>query len=117
MEDLYVDILNVFITHYNKINGSNYNMFVGIEIMNDSNPMMDEFFDVIDIYNECDEYSKKLFNINEINVKDYEELYILSVEGQMICACMTIIPILMHVVQHVDWHHKIWNIVKMSNIQ
>jgi hypothetical protein len=115
MEEHYENIINVYVAYYNKRENTNMHMFSGISTMDDSNPIMDEFFVHMDEFNESDEMRKRIYNPSEINTAEYEELYAVCVEGSIVCISELLIPIIIFISTNVDWRNKKWNIVHIEN--
>lgn len=115
MEDTYEDVINIYVSYYNKRECTNNNMFFGIYDISESNPMIDEFFMHMDLFNESDEFAKRIYNPSEINTAEYDELYAVCVDDSVVCISELLIPIIKFIAVYVDWHKKKWNIVHIEN--
>lgn len=110
----YMNLINVFIKHYNTCNGTKINMFHGIDIFEDTNDMMEEFYEHINDYKESDDDNKQLFSPDEITVDDFEQLFGLTVNDNIICICSLMIPILEYIVKEIDWVKINWKIIPLK---
>jgi hypothetical protein len=108
------NILNIFIKYYNLENATSINMFTGINEYEETNEIMEEFMDHLMEYKENDENIKKLMNINEINIEDYEKLYGLQIDENIICVCEIFFPIIIYIAKNIDWKNINWKIILMN---
>ena len=115
-ESYYTNLLNIFIKHFNDCSDNKINLFHGIEMDDNTNEIMEEFFEHINQFKEATEYDKKIFAPDEIIVDEYEQLFELRIDGCCICYCAIIIPLMDYVAREIDWVKTNWKIIpiKMS---
>ena len=111
------NILNIFVKYYNTTNGTNYNMFSGIDDYSGTNGIMEEFTDCLAEFRNCDDVNKKLLNVSEIHVEEYEELYGLKINENIVCACEIIFPLINYIAKEVDWVNVDWSIILIDTQQ
>ena len=110
----YMTLLNIFIKHYNQTNGTHIHMFDGIENITDTNEIMEEFADHTHQFSECDIYSKSLYSPTDVNFDDFEQLFGLRVNDNIVCVCEIMLPILMFIAKEMDWVNADWRIVPLN---
>lgn len=110
----YLNLLNVFIMHYNTLNNTNIHMFFGINEIHETNDILEEFYEHLAEYKRCDEDDKKLHAIDRVELDDYEQLFGLQVNGQIICVCGILIPIIEYIVKEIDWTQGLWQIIPLK---
>ena len=117
MEDkvaYYMNILNIFIKHYNRCNETNINMFTGVDTLDGTNDMMEEFYEHLTEFKESGEDDKRLYAYEDIDADDFEQLYGLGVNGNLICVCRILIPIIEYISKEVDWVQVKWQIIPLK---
>lgn len=116
--NFYTDLLNIYMKHYNKFNNTNKNMFDGIEEGNniETNDIMEELYDHIDDYMTMDDDYKKIYQAHEINLENFEQMFCLNMSDNTMYLCPIIIPLLIFLLENVNWLHEDWEIIpiKMS---
>jgi len=117
MSSHFTGILNIFIKYFNQREGTTQNLFEGIDLMEDSNDMMDEFFEHIDAFKQSSEITRRLYNPSEITISGFEELYALRVDDNIVCLSELLLPILNFMSEHIQWVDKNWQIVCIQNSQ
>lgn len=110
----YLTMLNIFIKHYNDTNGTNVHMFQNIDNMDDTNEIMEEFMDHIAQFNQSSNDDKQLYNPTDIEVDDFEQLFGLKINDNIVCACILMIPLLIFVSHELDWVKTDWKIIPLS---
>lgn len=110
----YMNLINVFVKYYNTSNKTNINMFHGLNTLEDTNDMMEEFYEHMYDYKESDDDGKQLFTLDEVVVDDFEQLFGLKVNDNIICVCGLIIPILEYIVKEIDWVETNWKIIPLK---
>ena len=112
-EEYYVKLMNIFIKHYNTINHININMFDGIKEYEDTNNIMEEFMAHIDEFKTSDENTKKIYGIKEINIENFDQLYGLMIDDDVICVCEILIPLIKHIADNLNFVEVNWKIKPM----
>lgn len=110
----YVNIMNIFVKHYNVTNDCNINMFHGVETLDDTNDMMEEFFEHITQSKECTPMERELFSCDEIKIHEFEQLFELKINDTPICACSVLLPLLEYIAKSIDWVKTDWKIVPLK---
>lgn len=110
----YTNLLNIFIKHYNQCNNTNINMFHNIDTIDDTNDMMEEFYEHLTDYKQCDEEYKQIFSPQEAPIDNFEQLFGLKINGKMFCVCALMIPILEYIAKDIDWVKTNWNIIPIK---
>ena len=109
-----VTIINIFVKHYNMYNDATVNMFCGIDTLDGSNDIMEEFYEHLDDYKNSADDDKQIFAPNEILFDDFEKLFGLKINENIICVCSLMFPLLNYIAEHVDWTHTKWMIVPLK---
>jgi hypothetical protein len=112
--EFFMSLINIFIKYYNTANGTTSNLFSDIEYYEDSNDIIDEFLLHIDEFKSSSDLDRKLYSIQEINTEDFDQLFGLRVNDNIICCCVLLIPILQYIAKDVDWKHVEWKIVSLN---
>lgn len=113
----YTNILNIFIKHYNTFNKTNINMFTGLDKYEDTNDMMEEFIDHLTQFKESDDDEKRLYNMNEIQKENFEQLFSLRINENIVCVCGILFPILNYIATEIDWINVDWKIIPIDTQQ
>jgi hypothetical protein len=108
------NILNIFVKYYNSANGTNINMFNGINEYEGTNEIMEEFMDCLQEFKESDENIKRLLNISEIHIEEYERLYGLRINENIVCVCEIVFPIINYISKEIDWANVDWKIIPIN---
>lgn len=103
-------IINVFLKYYNNEHECNKNMFQDIDEYEDTNEILEEFYDHVTECNEVPESCKKLYSPEEINLEQFEQIYGLFINGECICLCEILFPILQYLSEECDWATIDWKI-------
>lgn len=111
MEEYYTDLINIYIMAYNRQHGTNTNLFNKIENYEDTNDIMEEFYEHLNMFKTSDENMKKIYSPQEFPFETIEELYGLKIEDNIVCICQLLIPLLNYVVENIDWKKEDWIIV------
>jgi hypothetical protein len=114
-EEKYVDMLNIFIQYFNKANGTDYHLFYDIERADETNDMIVEFREHIQEYSDSGDFEKRLYNPVEADISNFEAVYVLIVDGSIKCFCMTLLPIIIFMLEHVDYEKCNWDITLVKN--
>jgi len=113
-EAYYVNLLNIFIKHYNNYGDKSINMFHGIETDENTNDMMEEFFEHITQFKEANEYEKQMLAPDNVVIDDYEQLFELRVDSGSVCFCSVMFPLLDYVAREIDWVQCDWKIIPIK---
>jgi predicted GNAT family N-acyltransferase len=89
-------------------------MFSGINTIDVTNDIMEEFYEHLTEYKECDDDDKRLYAYDEIDADDFEQLFGLKVDGNLICVCRILIPIIEHIAKEIDLVQTNWQIVPLK---
>lgn len=110
MEDYYEKIINTYIKYYNYKNNTTYNFFDGVSDENDTNEIMEGFRDLLFEYNESSEDEKQLYKPYEVNLDEFEEIHGLFVGDDLVCICVILFPIIVHLADTVNLDDNTWRI-------
>lgn len=113
-ESYYMNLINIFVKYYNTKNQSKHHLFHQIDKYEDTNEMMEEFAEHISIFNSSDEIEKKMYNLSEIHTEDFEKLYGLKINENIVCVCEILIPLLDYIAKEVDWIQTDWKIISIN---
>lgn len=111
MADYYTDILNVYVKYYNKFHNTNKNLFSDIDDYEGTNNMMEEFYEHLYQFSTSDEYEKSIKSISDVNPDEYDGLYALQINDEIVCVCSLLFPILDYIAQNVEWCTVNWDIM------
>jgi len=89
-------------------------MFDGIENITDTNNIMEEFEDHITQFTENDNESNMLYCPTEINVDEFEQLFGLKINDNVVCVCVSMMPIIMYIAKEMDWTVVDWKIIPIN---
>lgn len=112
MEEQYEKVINIFLKYYNDTNGTNHNLFQGIDDMEGTNKIMDDFRDYLFEYNECSEDERQLYMPHEVDLDDFDEVFGLFINNELICISVIIFPMLLHLAKTVELDDNTWRIKK-----
>ena len=113
-ESYYMNMINIFVKHFNNYSDEKTNMFSGIETDDNTNDMMEEFFDHMAQFKEASEYDKKIFAPDEIIIDEYDQLFELRIDGFCVCYCAIMIPLIDYIAREIDWVKTNWKIVPVK---
>lgn len=116
MEEMsyYVNILNIFMKHVNMYREKTTHMFDNVKTDDDTNDIMEEFYEHINQFKESDENIRRIYAYDEINVEDFEQLFVLKVDDKIICACELLFPLLDYIAKEIDWVQCKWKIIPIK---
>jgi hypothetical protein len=97
--------------YYNSDKESKINMFHSIQTNDETNDAMEDFMIHLKQFNESDEYTKKLLNVNDIEIESYDQIFGLKINNTIICVCEILFPILDYIAKNIDWVKIDWKIV------
>ena len=109
----YVNLINIFVKHYNNSNERKIHMFENIEKMDDTNDMMEEFFEHINELKENDIEDRRLRPYDDIDIETTERLFGLKINNKIVCVCKLMIPIMEYIAKDIDWVKTDWQIVPL----
>jgi hypothetical protein len=112
-EEKCTDMMNIFIKFFNHANGTDYHLFQGIEYLDETNDMIEEFRAHIYDFNDSDEGTRHIYGTTEIDPNNFESIYELSVNGDVKCYCQMLIPLINFIIQYVN--DSRWNIRLIEN--
>lgn len=113
--EYYTSLINIYIKHYNVSHNTKKTLFDALEMYDDCNEIMDTFFEHIQEFKESDESDKKIYSVQEVIVENFEQLYGLKINDDIVCVCGLLIPILDYVARKIDWTKVDWKIISMRN--
>lgn len=117
-ENFYVNLINVFVRYYNIKNKTNKNLFSGINLYDkDTGDVIPEFNDAIQEYNESSDFEKKIFSPSEVCLEDFEQLYGLRVDDDIVCVCQTLFSLIRYVAMNIEWAKESWEIISTVDYQ
>lgn len=119
VEQKEVDRMNIFMIYYKKLycKPENTNMFENIRadaLTAGTNKQMEMYYDMIatDV-----EDPQEVYNLDNINIKDFEELYALAIDDDITVVCKTVIPIIRYISDNINWYSVNWNIIPFKSNQ
>jgi len=113
-DSVLTDIINIFVKHYNNTNDTHINMFSGLDSICDTNAIMEELLEHIEQYKNSPPECYRLFGFDEIDINDYEQLFGIIIDDNMLCVCELMIPLLKYIAQNIDWNNTDWKIIPIA---
>lgn len=114
-DEQYVEMMNIFIQYFNRKNDTNYNLFYDIERFDETNDMIEEFREHINEYNDSSEFEKRLYNTSEADISNFEAVYVLIIDSSIKCFCTTLIPLIIFMLEYIDYEKCKWEITLVKN--
>jgi hypothetical protein len=108
-----MNILNIFVKHYNTAHNTAINLFHGIDAVTDTNEIMEELMDHIAQYKQADVDEQKMY-APDISLAHCEVYYGLFVNQTLICICPLLYPLLEYIDQNIDWVEVAWQITQLT---
>lgn len=113
-------ILNVYTIFYNNINGTNEHLFSGIdhEDNTSTNSQLEKLYECMYEYRNCDPQKINLLDPHQLDInkiKQYDELYGLKNNGNLIKVCQILFPILEYVATFLDYENDNWEIIEINH--
>lgn len=105
-----MDILNILLVHFNRLNGKIENLFdkIDYEKLNSTNRQLEFIYDNMEKLKESNENDKLLISENDVN--NLDKIYILYINDKIIYGCKLLIPLISYLTT-IDWTNCIWDII------
>jgi len=111
----YIDVLNIFFFYFKKKiqKKKNYNMFDDIDYnkIESTNRCLEFMYEHIEKYksNQDNMYICRLYNPDELDISECEELYVLIIDDKQNKVCQLLYPIIVFLAEQ-DWTNIKWSI-------
>lgn len=105
-----MDILNILLVHFNRLNGKIENLFdkIDYEKLNSTNRQLEFIYDNMEKLKESNENDKLLISENDVN--NLNKIYILYINDKIIYGCKLLIPLITYLTT-IDWTNCLWDII------
>lgn len=119
-EEFQFDLINTFILHYQKANKKDkLSLLDGVDASDSTatNHMMEMLYDAIFKYKtnkEAHSEMIKLYNNDEVNVKDYEEVYGLYIDDKLNKVSPSLFSIIIHITEEMIENSR-WHIINLKS--
>jgi hypothetical protein len=106
--------LNVFFCYYKQLFNKDEDTSIFHDIEYDkptsTNRAMEFMYDHVKKYNSSKPESKKIYDVDKIDIKQFDEIYLLTINGIKTTVSPTLVPIIKYISEFDDWQNLSWSI-------
>jgi hypothetical protein len=88
-------------------------MFANIQT-EETNEIMEELAEHANQYKTYPQECRKIYSPTEINFDDFEQLFGLMINDNIICVCEIMMPLLQYITEEIDWVNVKWQIIPIK---